>query len=42
MTLFFFELRLDQSNRPGILSRHLNFKKAIDLFNKKYYNNIIK
>ena len=40
MTLFFFELRLDLSNRPGVLSNHL--KAVIDFLNYFCYNNIIK
>ena len=40
MTLFFFELRLDWSNRPGALSNHL--KAIIDFLNYFCYNNIIK
>ena len=40
MTPFFFELRLDQSNRPGVLSNHL--KAVIDFLNYFCYNNIIK
>ncbi len=40
MTPFFFELRLDQSNRPGVLSNHL--KTVIDFLNYFCYNKYIK
>lgn len=40
MTPFFFELRLDWSNHPGVLSNHL--KAVIDFLNYFCYNNIIK